>query len=101
MAIYTILQHSTKWYNFHLHENIGVRTKMDIHNVHVSSRKSKISEKERPLLDTAGDKYSFLDIQQKVEMSVLKQGAKGKIQQSASLVSSIRKRLHQQALLIK
>lgn len=51
----------------------------DIHTVHVSSRKSKLSQQERPLIDTAGERYSFLDINQKVEMNVYKQGTKGKV----------------------
>lgn len=51
----------------------------DIHTVHVSSRKSKISEEERPLVDTAGDRYSFLDINQKVEITVFRKGKKGRI----------------------
>lgn len=51
----------------------------DIHTVHVSSRKSKISEEERPLVDTAGERYSFLDINQKVEITVFRKGKKGRI----------------------
>ncbi|MCM3707336.1 DNA cytosine methyltransferase [Cytobacillus firmus] len=52
----------------------------DVHTVHVACRKSKISGKERPLVDTAGDKYcSFLDINQKIEVNVYKQGNKGQV----------------------
>jgi DNA (cytosine-5)-methyltransferase 1 len=49
------------------------------HTVHVASRKSKLSGKMRPLIDTAGDKYSFLDINQKIEVNVFKKGWRGKI----------------------
>ncbi|MFC0476940.1 DNA cytosine methyltransferase [Robertmurraya beringensis] len=51
----------------------------DIHTVHVSSRKSKLSQQERPLIDTAGERYSFLDINQKVEMNVFRKGKKGRV----------------------
>lgn len=51
----------------------------DIHTVHVSSRKSKLSQQERPLIDTAGERYSFLDINQKIEMNVFRKGKKGRV----------------------
>lgn len=51
----------------------------DVYTVHVSSRKNKISGRERPLVDTAGSRYSFFDINQKIQVNVFRQGAKGKI----------------------
>ncbi|QCJ45413.1 hypothetical protein FAY30_26025 (plasmid) [Bacillus sp. S3] len=61
-------------------QNFPFEDKQDVHTIHVASRKSKISGKERPLVDTAGDKYcSFLDINQKIEVNVFKQGNKGQI----------------------
>jgi DNA (cytosine-5)-methyltransferase 1 len=50
-----------------------------VHTVHVASRKSKLSGKERPLVDTAGERYAFLDINSKIEVNVFKQGNKGQI----------------------
>jgi DNA (cytosine-5)-methyltransferase 1 len=49
------------------------------HVIHVASRKNRISGKERPLVDTSGDRYNFLDVKQKVEISVFKQGTKSQI----------------------
>lgn len=44
------------------------------HKVHVSSRVNKASGKRRPLIDTAGEKYSsIISIKQKVEICVLEQ----------------------------
>jgi hypothetical protein len=52
-------------------QNFPFEEEEDIHTVHVASRKSKISGVERPLIDTAGDRYaSFLDINQKIEVNV-------------------------------
>lgn len=60
-------------------QNYPFEDTADTFTVHVSSRKSKISGKERPLVDTAGEKYSFLDINQKIEVNVFKKGNKGQI----------------------
>lgn len=62
-----------------LMQNYPFEEESGIHTVHVASRKSKISGKDRPLIDTAGDKYSFLDINQKIEVNVFKQGLKSQI----------------------
>ena len=52
----------------------------NVFTVHVSSRKNRVSGKERPLVDTAGDKYSsFLDIKQKIEVTVFRKGPKSQI----------------------
>ncbi|RHW36087.1 site-specific DNA methylase, partial [Neobacillus notoginsengisoli] len=61
-------------------QNYPFPDSQDIHTVHVASRKSKVSGEERPLIDTAGDKYcSFLDINQKIEVNVYKRGNRGKV----------------------
>lgn len=63
-----------------LMQNFPFADEQSVHTVHVASRKSKISGKERPLVDTAGDKYcSFLDINQKIEVNVFKKGNKGQV----------------------
>ncbi|WP_066415245.1 DNA cytosine methyltransferase [Sutcliffiella cohnii] len=58
------------------HEEIIIQNQpfkdKDFHTVHVSSRVSKASGKRRPLIDTAGTKYSsIIAIKQKVEICVL------------------------------
>lgn len=60
-------------------QNYPFDGKQDSYTVHVASRKSKLSGAERPLVDTAGDKYSFLDINQKIEVNVYRKGNKSKI----------------------
>jgi len=60
-------------------QNYPFDDKQDSYTVHVASRKSKLSGTERPLVDTAGDKYSFLDINQKIEINVYRKGNKSKI----------------------
>lgn len=46
----------------------------EFHTVHVSSRVNKASGKRRPLIDTAGSKYSsIISIKQKVEICVFQQ----------------------------
>lgn len=61
-------------------QNFPFEDEQEVHVVHVASRKSQLSGKERPLVDTAGDKYcSFLDINQKIEVNVYKKGNKGQI----------------------
>jgi DNA (cytosine-5)-methyltransferase 1 len=57
-----------------LMQNFPFEDEEGIHTVHVASRKNKISGKERPLVDTAGQRYSFLDINQKIEVNVYKEG---------------------------
>lgn len=50
------------------------------HKIHVASRLSKVSGKRRPLVDTAGEKYSsIIDVKQKVEISVYRKGRKSRI----------------------
>ncbi|MEK3992691.1 DNA cytosine methyltransferase [Robertmurraya sp. FSL R5-0851] len=60
-------------------QNYPFENEENIHTMHVSSRKSKLSQQERPLIDTAGAKYAFLDINQKVEMNVYRKGNKGRV----------------------
>lgn len=60
-------------------QNHSFEDEESLYTVHVASRKNRISGKERPLVDTAGDKYSFLDIKQKIEINVFKKGRKSKI----------------------
>jgi DNA (cytosine-5)-methyltransferase 1 len=48
--------------------------------IHVASRTSKVSGQKRPLVDTAGEKYSsIIDIKQKVEICVFRKGNKSQI----------------------
>ncbi|EWG08716.1 DNA cytosine methyltransferase [Cytobacillus firmus] len=50
------------------------------HKIHVASRLSKVSGKRRPLVDTAGEKYSsIIDVKQKVEISVYRKGENSRI----------------------
>lgn len=51
----------------------------ELYTAHVASRTSKISGKKRPLVDSSGEKYAFLDISQKIEINVYKQGTRGRI----------------------
>lgn len=61
-------------------QNYSFEKDENCHTVHVASRTNKISGKKRPLVDTAGEKYaSFLDINQKVEINVFKQGNRSQI----------------------
>lgn len=60
-------------------QNFPFSDDTEVFTAHVSSRKSKISGKERPLVDSSGAKYSFLDINQKVEVNVYRSGNKGQI----------------------
>lgn len=49
------------------------------HCVHVSGRVSRSSAMRRPLLDTAGERYSFLSLEDKVEITVYRKGNQSKI----------------------
>lgn len=49
------------------------------HKIHVSGRVNKTSGKKRPVVDTAGDRYSFLSLNEKVEIKVYRQGNRRKI----------------------
>jgi DNA (cytosine-5)-methyltransferase 1 len=60
-------------------QNFPFEEEEEIHTVHVASRKSKISGVERPLIDTAGDRYAFLDINSKIEVNVFREGNRGKV----------------------
>lgn len=60
-------------------QNFPFNDSNEVFSVHVASRKSRLSGKERPLVDTAGDKYAFLDINQKIEVNVYKNGNKGQV----------------------
>ncbi|MEI2356669.1 DNA cytosine methyltransferase [Mesobacillus zeae] len=60
-------------------QNYPFDDNQNVHTVHVASRKSKMSGKDRPLIDSAGDKYCFLDINQKIEVTVFNKGTKGQI----------------------
>lgn len=60
-------------------QNFPFNDSNEVFSVHVASRKSRLSGKERPLVDTAGDKYAFLDINQKIEVNVYRNGNKGQI----------------------
>ncbi len=49
------------------------------HIIHVAARRNRVSGKERPLVDTSGERYKFLSIKQKVEIAVYKKGSKSQI----------------------
>lgn len=55
--------------------SFGSDEELDTYEVSVSSRKNRISQEQRPLVDTCGAKYSsILSIQDKIEISVYRQG---------------------------
>lgn len=49
------------------------------HVIHVSARLNKTSGRRRPLVDTAGERYSFLSFTDKVEIKVFREGQLRKI----------------------
>lgn len=54
-------------------QNHPITDNPDIHTVHVSGRKNRVSQQYRPLIDTAGSRYtSILSVQDKVEICVYK-----------------------------